>query len=152
MITLDCYNNKWNDGLLGCYTHKWYDGLLGCYNHKWSDGCTNCLTDNWWTMNSIIMYLTYVRLLRNVGYTKCLIDNLCTFIYKMSQRELITYETYFDGIGYCKEFGKYMSMDYICQYTGILVWDLWCKHLWDECKFGGLWVVRMLHAVRVFFT
>ena len=49
------------------------------------------------------MYLTYVRLLRNVGYTKCLIDNLCTFIYKMSQRELIAYETYFDGIGYCKE-------------------------------------------------
>ena len=114
MITMDCYNNKWNDGLLGCYTHKWYDGLLGCYNHKWSDGCTNCLTDNWWTMNSIIMYLTYVRLLRNVGYTKCLIDNLCTFIYKMSQRELITYETYFDGIGYCKEFGKYMSMEYTC--------------------------------------
>ena len=31
----------------------------------------------------------------------------------MSQRELITYETYFDGIGYCKEFGKYMSMEYI---------------------------------------
>ena len=114
MITLDCYNNKWNDGLLGCYTHKWYDGLLGCYNHKWSDGCTNCLTDNWWTMNSIIMYLTYVRLLRNVGYTKCLIDNLCTFIYKMSQRELITYETYFDGIGYWKELGKYMSMEYTC--------------------------------------
>ena len=25
----------------------------------------------------------------------------------MSQRQLIRYETYFDGIGYCKEFGKY---------------------------------------------
>ena len=42
----------------------------------------------------------------------------------MSQRQLIRYETYFDGIGYFKEFGKYMSMEYICQYTGILVWDL----------------------------
>ena len=42
----------------------------------------------------------------------------------MSQRQLIRYETYFDGIGYCKEFGKYMSMDCICQYTGILEWDL----------------------------
>ena len=42
----------------------------------------------------------------------------------MSQRQLIRYETYFDGIGYGREIWKYMSMEYICQYTGILVWDL----------------------------
>ena len=54
MIMLDCYNNKWNDGLLGCYTTKWNDGLLGCSNNKWNDEYTKCLTDNWWTMNTFL--------------------------------------------------------------------------------------------------
>ena len=39
----------------------------------------------------------------------------------MSQRQLISNETNFDGICYCKEDEKYMSMDKICQYIGILI-------------------------------
>ena len=39
----------------------------------------------------------------------------------MSQRQLISNETNFDGICYCTEDEKYMFIDKICQYIGILI-------------------------------
>ena len=70
--------------------------MIGCYTNEWNDGLLGCYNNKW-------------------------NDKVCTFIYNMSQRQLISNETNFDGICYCKEDEKYMSMDKICQYIGILI-------------------------------